>query len=166
MDPYIKITKKFTKKFGSKVINIQYFLRKTGLNFLLLSFWISILPEWHIQFFLVTRIIFPTIVMIIVIFGVNFSYKFDTHDIFEGVCFIEFAFTFIGLAVTGAISHIHPLIATIVGSQDFTKQHYIESPPYMHFRTIKKSCYMKFVLVGLLTKKSKAEIVYKPSYES
>ena len=31
MDPYIKITKKFTKKFGSKVINRQYFHRKTGL---------------------------------------------------------------------------------------------------------------------------------------
>ena len=29
--PYIKITKKFTKKFGSKVINRQYFHRKTGL---------------------------------------------------------------------------------------------------------------------------------------
>ena len=29
--PYIKITKKFTKKFGSKVINIQYFHRKTRL---------------------------------------------------------------------------------------------------------------------------------------
>ena len=32
MDPYIKITKKFTKKFGSKVINRQYFHRKTGLQ--------------------------------------------------------------------------------------------------------------------------------------
>ena len=32
MDPYIKITKKFTKKFGSKVINRQYFHRKTGLE--------------------------------------------------------------------------------------------------------------------------------------
>ena len=31
MNPYIKITKKFTKKFGSKVINRQYFHRKTGL---------------------------------------------------------------------------------------------------------------------------------------
>ena len=29
MDPYIKITKKFTKKFGSKVINRQYFHRKS-----------------------------------------------------------------------------------------------------------------------------------------
>ena len=29
MDPYIKVTKKFTKKFGSKVINRQYFHRKT-----------------------------------------------------------------------------------------------------------------------------------------
>ena len=33
MDPYIKITKNFTKKFGSKVINIQDFLWKTGLKF-------------------------------------------------------------------------------------------------------------------------------------
>ena len=32
MDPNIKITKKFTKKFGSKVINRQYFHRKTGLE--------------------------------------------------------------------------------------------------------------------------------------
>jgi hypothetical protein len=32
MDPYIKLTKKFTKKFGSKVINRQYFHRKTGLK--------------------------------------------------------------------------------------------------------------------------------------
>ena len=30
MDPY-KITKKLTKKFGSEVINRQYFHRKTGL---------------------------------------------------------------------------------------------------------------------------------------
>ena len=34
MDPYIKITKKFTRKFVSKVINRQYFHRKTGLQFL------------------------------------------------------------------------------------------------------------------------------------
>ena len=32
MDPNRKITKKFTKKFGSKVINRQYFHRKTGLK--------------------------------------------------------------------------------------------------------------------------------------
>ena len=32
MDPNRKITKKFTKKFDSKVINRQYFHRKTGLN--------------------------------------------------------------------------------------------------------------------------------------
>ena len=36
MDPNIKITKKFTKKctkkFDSKVINRQYFHRKTGLD--------------------------------------------------------------------------------------------------------------------------------------
>ena len=31
LDPYIKITKKFTKKFGNKVINRHYFHRKTGL---------------------------------------------------------------------------------------------------------------------------------------
>ena len=33
MDPNRKITKKFTKKFDSKVINRQYFHRKTGLQF-------------------------------------------------------------------------------------------------------------------------------------
>ena len=32
MDLYIKITKKFTKKFGCKVINRKYFHRKTGLK--------------------------------------------------------------------------------------------------------------------------------------
>ena len=32
MDRYSKITKKFTKKFGSKVINIQCFQRKNGFN--------------------------------------------------------------------------------------------------------------------------------------
>ena len=32
MYPYKKITKEFTKKFGSKDINRQYFYRKTGLN--------------------------------------------------------------------------------------------------------------------------------------
>ena len=32
MDPNRKITKKFTKKFDSKVINRQYFHRKTGLK--------------------------------------------------------------------------------------------------------------------------------------
>ena len=31
MDPIRKIPKKFTKKFGNKVINRQYFRRKTGL---------------------------------------------------------------------------------------------------------------------------------------
>ena len=31
MDPIRKIPKKFTKKFGNKVINRQYFCRKTGL---------------------------------------------------------------------------------------------------------------------------------------
>ena len=30
MDPIRKIPKKFTKKFGNKVINRQYFCRKTG----------------------------------------------------------------------------------------------------------------------------------------
>ena len=33
MDPYIEIIKKFTKKFGSKVINRQYFHIKTKLQF-------------------------------------------------------------------------------------------------------------------------------------
>ena len=32
MDPIRKIPKKFTKKFGNKVINRQYFRRKTGLE--------------------------------------------------------------------------------------------------------------------------------------
>ena len=32
MDPIRKIPKKFTKKFGNKFINRQYFHRKTGLN--------------------------------------------------------------------------------------------------------------------------------------
>ena len=32
MDLIRKIPKKFTKKFGNKVINRQYFLRKTGLK--------------------------------------------------------------------------------------------------------------------------------------
>ena len=32
MDPNRKITKKFTKKFDSKVINRQYFHRRTGLK--------------------------------------------------------------------------------------------------------------------------------------
>ena len=32
MDPIRKVAKKFTKKFGNKVINRQYFRRKTGLQ--------------------------------------------------------------------------------------------------------------------------------------
>ena len=32
MDPNRRITKKFTKKFGSKASNRQYFHRKTGLH--------------------------------------------------------------------------------------------------------------------------------------
>ena len=32
MDPIRKIPKMFTKKFGNKVINRQYFRRKTGLK--------------------------------------------------------------------------------------------------------------------------------------
>ena len=32
MDPIRKIPKNFTKKFGNKVINRQYFRRKTGLQ--------------------------------------------------------------------------------------------------------------------------------------
>ena len=43
MDPIRKIPKKFTKKFGNKVIKRQYFCRKTGLK--------SITqiqdPRWH-----------------------------------------------------------------------------------------------------------------------
>ena len=35
MDPYIKVTKKFTKKFVSKGINRQYCHRKTGLKYVL-----------------------------------------------------------------------------------------------------------------------------------
>ena len=42
MEPYIKITKKFTKKFGSKVINKQYFHRKTGLTLNLLGVLVAI----------------------------------------------------------------------------------------------------------------------------
>ena len=34
MDLIRKIPKKFTKKFGNKVINRQYFRRKTGLQFI------------------------------------------------------------------------------------------------------------------------------------
>ena len=37
MDPNRKITKKFTKKFDSKVINRQYFHRKTGLEWLVMT---------------------------------------------------------------------------------------------------------------------------------
>ena len=39
MDLIRKIPKKFTKKFGNKVINRQYFRRKTGLNTPIASFW-------------------------------------------------------------------------------------------------------------------------------
>ena len=35
MDPIRKIPKKFTMKFGNKVINRQYFRRKTGLKLML-----------------------------------------------------------------------------------------------------------------------------------
>ena len=38
MDPIRKIPRKFTKKFGNKVINRQYFRRKTGLQSLEVSF--------------------------------------------------------------------------------------------------------------------------------
>ena len=37
MDPYITLTKKFTKKFGSKIIKRQFFYRKTGLWFYFFS---------------------------------------------------------------------------------------------------------------------------------
>ena len=48
MDPIRKIPKKFTKKFGNKVINRQYFRRKTGLKFLasIVYWYISFLPGW------------------------------------------------------------------------------------------------------------------------
>ena len=36
MDLIRKIPKKFTKKFGNKVINRQYFRRKTGLQGILM----------------------------------------------------------------------------------------------------------------------------------
>ena len=48
MDPYVKITKNFTKKLRSKVLNRQYFHRKTGLK----SWDCSCLILYH------TRIIF------------------------------------------------------------------------------------------------------------
>ena len=38
MDPNRKITKKFTKKFDTKVINKQYFHRNTGLRPLMKTF--------------------------------------------------------------------------------------------------------------------------------
>ena len=38
MDLIRKIPKKFTKKFGNKVINRQYFRRKTGLYILIRNF--------------------------------------------------------------------------------------------------------------------------------
>ena len=34
MDPIRKIPNEFTKKFGDKVINRQYFCKKTGLKYL------------------------------------------------------------------------------------------------------------------------------------
>ena len=37
MDPYIEIAKKFAKKFGSKIINRQYFHRKTVFHMKKLS---------------------------------------------------------------------------------------------------------------------------------
>ena len=39
MDLIRKIPKKFIKKFGNKVINRQYFCRKTGLKLLLGAQW-------------------------------------------------------------------------------------------------------------------------------
>ena len=43
MDPIRKIPKKFTKKFGNKVINRQYFCRKTGLKALYWLYQVAIL---------------------------------------------------------------------------------------------------------------------------
>ena len=43
MDLIRKIPKKFTKKFGNKVINRQYFRRKTGLKFVKLN-----ISNWNI----------------------------------------------------------------------------------------------------------------------
>ena len=37
MDPYAKITKNFTKKFGSKVVNRQLFHRRTVFRMKILS---------------------------------------------------------------------------------------------------------------------------------
>ena len=49
MDPNRKITKKFTKKFDSKVINRQYFHGKTGLysllNFRIKSYKVNLLMK-------------------------------------------------------------------------------------------------------------------------
>ena len=45
MDPNRKITKKFTKNFDSKVINRQYFHRKTGLDIMLHQ--VLALHEFH-----------------------------------------------------------------------------------------------------------------------
>ena len=42
MDPIRKIPKKFTKKFGNKVINRQYFRRKTGLKTAKTSKWLRL----------------------------------------------------------------------------------------------------------------------------
>ena len=38
MDLIRKIPKKFTKKFGNKVVNRQYFRRRTGLQFSTLTY--------------------------------------------------------------------------------------------------------------------------------
>ena len=47
MDLIRKIPKKFTKKFGNKVINGQYFCRKTGLQFELTKNESSASPVCH-----------------------------------------------------------------------------------------------------------------------
>ena len=51
MDPIRKIPKKFTKKTRNKVINRQYFCRKTGLYITLKPFPASNIPK-NIRFML------------------------------------------------------------------------------------------------------------------
>ena len=47
MDLIRKIPKKFTKKFGNKVINRQYFRRKTGLQTVILRCLRSLNLNWY-----------------------------------------------------------------------------------------------------------------------
>ena len=68
MDPYIKITKKFTKKVGSKVINRQYFRRKTGLKPGLLFATTSMVPYTYL-FTLGIALEFPTFVTLYLMYA-------------------------------------------------------------------------------------------------